>query len=372
MRRTDLHRLVFAAGLACVSGTAMACPPLPPEDSASAGQQRVIIKQQAQSGGGNCEALPLVAQHAVTAFGGLDDTVSFVTKSEDGRSIAIEMVDGKVQSAKVDGKAVPSERVKVDGSHIIVLDGDGKELTRLKNISSTKGATWNAKAAKEKAAIATSRAPLAKAYTFSEPPVQPKVMVGVILDDLTGPLAEHFGLTEEEATLLTAVDSDLPAGKGGLKPYDIIVSIDGKSPCGVTAFREGMSKKNPGDTVTFGVISKGVKRNVTITLEKFDADRLKAKLPVPAMAPEAPEAPEPPAGADLPGMNTLRDRLKGLEQLRGGGMGQIFEGPEGNSFMVLPEHQRELDKKLTKLSERLEKMEELLRKVLAEKAEKKP
>lgn len=359
-------RLACVPAVMALGATAMATA-CPPEESAAA-EVAAQARRAAQA-----EAYAyLVAQHAAREEP--TESVSMSQTTADGQKVIVVLEDGQVKSATLNGKGVPSNRVQMKGADVIVLGADGKEIARLKGMASqgSKRAveTFGAQAGQSSRAQSAMPGGKTMTWTMTEPATPPKVMMGVILDGVSGPLAEHFGLTDEDATLLTAVDADLPAGKAGLKAYDIIVAIDGKTPCPVGTFREVMSGKNPGDTVTLSVISKGVKRDVTVTLEKYDGARLKAKLPVPAMAPEAPEPPEPP---EAPGAidgsvkQLLRERLRGVEGLQGL-RGQLFEGPEGNNLLVLPEQQRELDKKLGKMAERLEKLEEMLRRLIEEKA----
>lgn len=356
-------RLACVPAVMALGSVTMACPPEESAAAEAAAQARRAAHAEAYA--------HLVAQHSMREEP--TESVSMSQTTADGQKVIVVIEDGQVKSATLNGKGVPPNRVTMKDEDVIVLGVDGKEIARLKGMASRgakrSGQVFGGQGLQSSRAPSAAPSGKAMTWTMTEPSTPPKVMMGVILDGVSGPLAEHFGLTDEDATLLTAVDTDLPAGKAGLKAYDIIVAIDGKTPCPVGTFREVMSGKNPGDTVTLSVISKGVKRDVTVTLEKYDGARLKAKLPMPAMAPEAPEPPEPPeapGAADGSVKQLLRERLRGMEGLQGL-RGQLFEGPEGNNLLVLPEQQRELDKKLGKMAERLEKLEEMLRRLIEEK-----
>ena len=71
--------------------------------------------------------------------------------------------------------------------------------------------------------------------------------------------------------LVSTVTPNGPAAKGGLKPFDVIVSIDGKSIKDGDALVADISARKVGSTVQLGVLRNGTKQNVTVGI----ADRAK-------------------------------------------------------------------------------------------------
>jgi serine protease Do len=71
--------------------------------------------------------------------------------------------------------------------------------------------------------------------------------------------------------LVSTVTPNGPAAKGGLKPFDVIVSIDGKPIKDGDALVADISARKVGSTVQLGLLRNGAKQNVTVGI----ADRAK-------------------------------------------------------------------------------------------------
>jgi serine protease Do len=71
--------------------------------------------------------------------------------------------------------------------------------------------------------------------------------------------------------LVSTVTPNGPAAKGGVKPFDVIVSIDGKSIKDGDALVADISARKVGSTVQLGLLRSGTKENVTVGI----ADRAK-------------------------------------------------------------------------------------------------
>lgn len=87
-------------------------------------------------------------------------------------------------------------------------------------------------------------------------------------------IAQQLKVNPTETTLVMSVTPDLPAAKAGLKPHDVIISIDGAKPATPERIRAAMQAKEPGASLNLGVISGGDTKDVTVTLEAWDAGRL--------------------------------------------------------------------------------------------------
>lgn len=141
----------------------------------------------------------------------------------------------------------------------------------------------------------------------------PKVMVGVIMDDVDESLAEYLGIDNGRATRITRVIEGLPASKGGLKTHDIVVMVDGHEKASPDDIRAILQKKHPGEALKLKVLRAGQPKELRLMLESYDAKALGAKDPAAA----------PDGGANIwrfgnedlafPGKGQLKLRTDGAE-----------------------------------------------------------
>ncbi len=90
--------------------------------------------------------------------------------------------------------------------------------------------------------------------------------VGVELRPLTPALAESFKLASPEGVIIIGVLRSGPADKGGAKPGDVLLAIDGRpvaSPQGVLDIVAGIE---PGRTATLKVSRRGELADLQITV----------------------------------------------------------------------------------------------------------
>ncbi len=436
------HQAIIAAALLAsglLTASASAVLPCPPGESPSAGSGELSAPELLQLS--ELEALPPGARTRVLpqtlgrptritpASGWTSSTASdrdgatIVASVNGDQTVVVEMKNGKVLSAKVNGKSVPSSQVKLDGDDVIVTDAQGAELARVKvmpdlqpdsglsgprrvpgmwlgaegqpqppqapaagggggrgvgGASSTRpDARQVLEAARERArfAEAQARAAADRLRQGEELMTQPpRVMLGVTLDGVSGPLAEHFGIPEGDATLVLSVGENLPACAAGLRKYDIIIGVDGKTPCPLPTFQEAMRAKSLGDSVTLSVISRGERKDITIKLEKYDPAKLKTLLVGGGGGAEIEEE-----AARLGNLNPLDGaRDEAIGKLLGD-KALVLGGLSGDRQRELEQRlQKDLELKMAKLSERLEqldaqmeKMAEMLNKTLREREDKK-
>lgn len=322
-------------------------------------------------------------------------TVTIAQTDDDGKKTVVEMKDGKVTSAKVDGKDVEASRIKTEDGEIVILDKDGKELVRLATPEGKGARAFSLKGLHRLDSdafrgLADQRVQDAlknmrvRGWNVGDPDDEqmpadwtpPKVMLGVTLGDLEdeSPLAKHFNLKGEEATLITGIAEGMPAGAAGIKPFDIVIAVDGKKPAGMEAFRAAMKDKKPDDTVVFTVISGGQTKDVTVKLIAFDREKLATAFPNESpglgwrMTPTPPVPPEPaiaPVAPKAPGQKSSGGGKGGAQSSQNAPSGFVFTPPPSSSPTA---REKELEKELEKVNKRLEKMEELLQKL----AERKP
>jgi S1-C subfamily serine protease len=89
--------------------------------------------------------------------------------------------------------------------------------------------------------------------------------LGIRYQELSGQLARHFKVADG-SLLVSDVDEDSPAGKGGLKAGDIIVQVNGHALSRGQELREEIANAEPGSQVTLGVQREGKPVEVKVTL----------------------------------------------------------------------------------------------------------
>ena len=77
--------------------------------------------------------------------------------------------------------------------------------------------------------------------------------LGVVVQDLTQPLADSFGLPRPDGALVAAVDSKSPAAAAGLKPGDVILKIDGEGVIQAGALSARIAQALPGERIALSV-----------------------------------------------------------------------------------------------------------------------
>jgi hypothetical protein len=208
----------------------------------------------------------------------------------DGDAIALRIEDGKVVSATRNGKEVPLKSVIKDGGHVKIVGDDGTidfEMDVDQPAGQTLGGqfgkapVWNVISPGKQNAVTYSFGK-GDGDTWSkfvqpsgEDAEPPKVMIGVQLAEPDRSLLGHFHLKAGEATLVSAVHQGLPAADAGIKPYDLIIAVDGsKKAAGQGLVRRALRDKKEGERVTLTIIHEGQKREVEVKLVPYDNDRL--------------------------------------------------------------------------------------------------
>lgn len=100
--------------------------------------------------------------------------------------------------------------------------------------------------------------------------------LGVAVQDLSAPLAESFGLKSPDGALVSSVSPGSSAERAGIKPGDVIMSVDGQPvrDAGDVTGRVGLAK--PGDRVTLSLWRDNSRRDVTATLGRMQAEAAEA------------------------------------------------------------------------------------------------
>lgn len=363
-----LTRTATLAAVILSSAGALAATPRPTD-------QRVQDLARAQ-------ALALGAAPVLPSQPGGESSYVF-SSIENGRTINLELRNGAVVRAEIDGKAVPDSRIERDGDTVRFKDENGEvifehDVTAAAINPFSRGAMSIGPRGIDRTWVLPGNAPNAPSAIVA-PVETPKVMVGIQMATPDASLRGHLGLKEGESTMLSSVHEGLPAAKAGLGPYDIIVSIDGKSPAGLDDIRAALKDRKPGETIKFGVIQKGERKEVTLTLEAYDRKKLDESK-VDAIADNLRWSDwNRDARAPIAESDTLRDLTRRLRESygRGGSFSgsdpfiAVIPGPNGLDQRMLIDPNRLHRDASTQMEEMRRQMDEL-RKMMQDMLDQKP
>jgi serine protease Do len=96
--------------------------------------------------------------------------------------------------------------------------------------------------------------------------------LGVIIQEVTGDLAESFGLKEKHGILVSDVSEDSPAENAGLKQGDIILRLNGKETDKVSEFRNDIAANPPGTSLTLTIFRNGDEKEIKLKTGELPDD----------------------------------------------------------------------------------------------------
>ncbi|EJN03376.1 periplasmic serine protease, Do/DeqQ family [Herbaspirillum sp. YR522] len=92
--------------------------------------------------------------------------------------------------------------------------------------------------------------------------------IGVEPQDITPELAESFGLGKKTGAIIAGVLKGGPADRAGMKPGDILVSIDGKPVVDTTEMLNVIAQLTPGQAIDMTVLRRAQETKLSITVGK--------------------------------------------------------------------------------------------------------
>lgn len=95
--------------------------------------------------------------------------------------------------------------------------------------------------------------------------------LGVTIQEVNQSLAQSFGLKQAGGALVSTVEPDSPAAKAGLKPGDVILSINGQAISRSIELSGRVAELRPGTKATLGVWRKGAQQDISIALGEAKA-----------------------------------------------------------------------------------------------------
>jgi serine protease Do len=114
--------------------------------------------------------------------------------------------------------------------------------------------------------------------------------LGLLPQDVTGALAQQFGLSQPTGALVAEVEPNTPAARAGLKRGDVILAVNGETVTSANDLRLRISQTAPGTAVKLQISRDGKTQDVSVTL---------GELPEKAEN----EAPQENQGGGLEGVN---------------------------------------------------------------------
>jgi serine protease Do len=90
--------------------------------------------------------------------------------------------------------------------------------------------------------------------------------LGISMQPVDDDLAMALGLDEPTGALVAMVHEGTPAEAAGLKPGDLVLTLDGEEIADNNALLHAVGAHRPSDRVTLEVLRKGKKKNVEVTL----------------------------------------------------------------------------------------------------------
>jgi serine protease Do len=96
--------------------------------------------------------------------------------------------------------------------------------------------------------------------------------LGVVIQDVNETLASTLGLKKAQGALIAEVVAGGPAEQAGLRPADVVVSVDGKRIEGYAQLSRTIALLAPGSNVAIGVIRDGKEMTLHVTISERDDD----------------------------------------------------------------------------------------------------
>ncbi len=92
--------------------------------------------------------------------------------------------------------------------------------------------------------------------------------IGAEFEAVTPQIAESLGMEKPTGALVSSVEQAGPAGKAGLKPGDVVLSLNGTTVESIEALDYRMATLSIGTKASFAVLSKGQQATMDIALER--------------------------------------------------------------------------------------------------------
>ncbi|WP_412535243.1 DegQ family serine endoprotease [Mesorhizobium sp. BAC0120] len=111
--------------------------------------------------------------------------------------------------------------------------------------------------------------------------------VGATFEEVTPQIAEALGLNKPQGALVSDVVAGGPAAAAGVKPGDVVLSMNGTAIEHVEALGYRLATQPIGSTVTLGIFSKGGNKAVNVALQRAPAGQSTEQVTIGGRSPFA-------------------------------------------------------------------------------------
>ena len=140
--------------------------------------------------------------------------------------------------------------------------------------------------------------------------------IGVTLETVTPALQRALGLASGAGAIVQEVTPETPAERAGLRPYDVIRSVDGRDVTSSDELIRDVSGRSPGSVTRLQVVRDGREQDVLVKLAErpqADADEDEQRRPV-----QPADTTQPPLGLVVRNIDVSTSQRYGLPSNLGG------------------------------------------------------
>jgi serine protease Do len=94
--------------------------------------------------------------------------------------------------------------------------------------------------------------------------------MGIGITDVTPENSKFFDVTDASGAVVTQVEPDSPAAKGGVKVGDVIIELNGQKVSDAGQLQVEVGQKRPETTIKLHVLREGKSMDIPVTLEAMD------------------------------------------------------------------------------------------------------
>lgn len=209
-------------------------------------------------------------QRVASASNNHGDGYTQITVNDDKGDLLLVM-HGDRFTAILDGEVLPPERLLREGDKLTVAGPDGAALFELRVDTDNHSLAYPYDAA-EPSHRRDGNDPFGS-FGYTSWPITTvrgndnRKLIGVTTSPVDGALRAQCGL-EQEAFVVETVSADMPAGKAGMQPFDVVTAIAGDPGATTEKLREALDSRKAGDKLTLTVLRGGKSQDLELTLEE--------------------------------------------------------------------------------------------------------